>query len=174
MPHLNDRIYLELFGENEAVHLMSALLQEGVYEEIRECIARPTVEAEADLNAFGQGTLAGGQLHWAIRDHITHSCLGSLQATLTPDGAISIGYRVRSESQNTGIATEALGLLLKELSSRFPNFPIVASVHPQNIASLRVLAKLSFVEAVPLSGATSVGSNTERAFRYVPFTNGAA
>ncbi len=174
MPLTTDRLYLELFGESEAVHLLAALLHESVYEGIRPYATRSVVEVEAQLAAFREGILAGGQLHWVIRDQITHSCLGSVQATMTPEGTIAIGYRVRSEEQNKGIATAALVLLVKEISLRFPNFQIIANVHPRNIASLRVLAKSSFVPAELEDGAASVGTNTERVFRYHPPAGNAA
>jgi L-amino acid N-acyltransferase YncA len=77
---------------------------------------------------------------------------------LDANGSISIGYRVRSENQNRGIATESLRLLINELTMRFPERTLIANVEPQKAASLRVLAKCGFspvlAEAGALAGAT--------------------
>lgn len=146
MPESHYPVYLEICADREAVHFTAALLfDEGVYEEIGQFCTRSPTDIEAHLRAFDDGSLQGGQLHWAIRDRNTHACFGSLQATMNLDGCISIGYRVRSESQDRGIATEALRLLIKELNLKFPERALVASVDdPQNAASRRVLAKCGF------------------------------
>jgi RimJ/RimL family protein N-acetyltransferase len=174
MSHPNDRVYLELFAQRESVDLLVALMQESAFEEIRDYIARPVVDTEAQISAFGKGSIADGQLHWAVRDINTHFCLGSLQASRTTDGGIVIGYRIRSESQNKGIATEALGILLKELLRSFPNAGILANVHPQNLVSIRVLVKSGFAPLEARNVGQAVNINSERRFRYVRPTNAVA
>ena len=136
---------------------MAALIQEEVYEEIGAFRARQLADIEGQFQSFNDGSLPGGQLHWAVRDSDTNTCVGSLQATANSDGSVSIGYRVRSENQNRGIATESLRQLLNELNSRFPERALVATADPKNVASLRVLAKCGFESA---TAETSVATGT--------------
>lgn len=136
-------VYLELFSDREAVHLLTGLMfDERAYGEIRAPAGRARGEIEAQLNAFMDGSLPGRQLNWAIRDYVTDACYGSVQASLDPSGVISIGYRVESQNQNRGVATEAVRQLLAELTLNFPECSVVA--RPENVSSLRVLAKCDF------------------------------
>lgn len=170
MPPSRSSVYLELFEDSEMVHLMAALLAEGVYEEIRGPAVRPTAESDSQMKAFGDGTLAGGQLHWAIRDSGTDTCLGSLQATSAPEKSIFVGYRVRSENRNNGIATSALCLLVSELASKFPQRPIVADVRQDNAASCQVLVKCGFAQLRP----PSADATMRREIRFLWSKGGAA
>jgi [ribosomal protein S5]-alanine N-acetyltransferase len=55
-----------------------------------------------------------------------------------------IGYGIGEEFQCQGIATAAIGELLRRLFSETPLRRIIAIVHEKNFASLRVLEKLGF------------------------------
>ncbi len=63
-------------------------------------------------------------------------------------GEIEVGYILQSEYQNKGLCTEAINALLKfakRIKENFPNLSInkiIATFHPQNTASKRVLEKV--------------------------------
>jgi [ribosomal protein S5]-alanine N-acetyltransferase len=162
----NGPLRLELASNGDAVHLIAALFSEEVYEQIGPINARLEAEIESQLTAFGNDALPGGQLNWAIRDCHTNACLGGLQATLNPNGNIFVGYRVRSESQCRGIATAALQMLLGDLTRRFPERALVASVHPRNAPSLRVLAKCGFEQPVVDIGSSTQGASADYVLKY--------
>lgn len=56
-----------------------------------------------------------------------------------------IGYLIDPDQQQKGFATEAMGGLLNHVYQTFPHLDgITLTVHPDNIASQKVAAKLSF------------------------------
>ena len=167
MQPASRRIYVELFALSEGVHLMAALMHEDVYEEVRPFKERTVAEAEAQLSAFGSGELPGDQLHWAVRDRDTNFCLGSVQATLTSTQTLHVGYRVHTQSRNKGFATEALGLVITELTHRFPTFQVLANVHPTNHASTQVLIKSRFTAIQEQPGSISTSTEGELTWRYI-------
>ena len=67
------------------------------------------------------------------------------------DGQDHVGYWIEREYWGKGIASQALHLLLREVSKR----PLVAAAATSNVASLRVLQKCGFVvERIQLSPAS--------------------
>lgn len=57
---------------------------------------------------------------------------------------IELGYRYCSDSWNNGYATEAASALLVEIYQTTDLDGILACVHPENSASIRVLEKIGF------------------------------
>ena len=165
---MTDHVSIELAAESELVHFVAASLQESVYEEIPAYSPRRAEDIAVQFATFREGRLPGNQLHWAIRDRDTDECLGSLQANFKPHQNIEIGYRVRSVHQGKGIATTALRQLLDELLSSMPNHQLLALVHPDNVASLRVLVKADFIAIEPQHEASCGIPDHRRCFQYCP------
>lgn len=62
----------------------------------------------------------------------------------SPDDNDQIGYFIHPEYQGCGYATEALGCLVAPYLFQYPERIVEAIVHPNNIASQKVLKKLGF------------------------------
>jgi RimJ/RimL family protein N-acetyltransferase len=119
----------------------------GRFDGIRGPQVRSEEEVSAQLRSFESGTLPGNQLHWAIRDCETHACVGALQATWRAGAVIEIGFRVADSHQRQGVASAALGQLVRELRHRFPDYKLIAN--PEHAISARVLEKCGFRPADP-------------------------
>lgn len=78
-----------------------------------------------------------------LRAVIADGELVGLAACLIQDGRNSVGYWIAREHWGRGIATRAVGLLVREVATR----PLYARVARHNAASLRVLEKCGFVVA---------------------------
>jgi len=83
-------------------------------------------------------------LNWVINRVADQQILGTLQATLTADDQLWIGYTIAPMYWGNGVASEALRLLLDELRRRFGAHPVLASVDTRNLASIRVLERNGF------------------------------
>jgi len=57
-----------------------------------------------------------------------------------------IGYGIAPEHHNHGVATQAVGLLIRKCFTESPLRRLLAYVHDENIASIRVLQKLGFTQ----------------------------
>jgi ribosomal-protein-alanine N-acetyltransferase len=57
-----------------------------------------------------------------------------------------IGYGIAPEHHNRGIATEAVGLLIRNCFTETPLRKLLAYAHDENAASIRVLQKLGFTQ----------------------------
>lgn len=146
--HPDPCVYIELFDDFDAEHLMiAASVDAREYVKIRGPKDRQVFEKGAQMQAFDEGKIPNNQLQWAMRDSTNHACIGNLQAALTPEGSIEVGYNVRQDQRRKGIATIALRLLLSELTSNLPHRQIVAEVILPNPPSCKVLAKCGFMEA---------------------------
>lgn len=74
---------------------------------------------------------------------------------------VQIGYRLRRDAWGRGIATEAAARLADYAFSDLRLPALAASVHPENLGSQRVLAKLGLTDAGPYEA----GGKIERLYR---------
>lgn len=71
--------------------------------------------------------------------------VGSVQATISPDGTASIAYAVYVEYQKLGFAREAAQAVIDHIKSEHAVRLVRADMHRQNTASVRVAESLGFV-----------------------------
>ena len=64
----------------------------------------------------------------------------------TPNNPLEIGYKIDKKHWNSGLGSEAAGLLVEHLSKYFPDKKIVALTDMENIASQKVLLNNHFQE----------------------------
>lgn len=83
-------------------------------------------------------------LNWVIKRMADQQALGTLQATLTADDQLWIGYTIAPIYWGHGIARKAVRLLLDELCHRFGPHIVLAAVDTRNLASIRVLERNGF------------------------------
>ena len=74
---------------------------------------------------------------------------GYVQATIGPDRCASIGYELASPFWGRGIGTEAVGRMIDELVGPYAVQGLHASLHPDNLRSMRLLLRLGFEPWLP-------------------------
>ncbi|MDP3852933.1 GNAT family N-acetyltransferase [Phenylobacterium sp.] len=74
---------------------------------------------------------------------------------------IQLGYRLRRDAWGVGLATEAATEIVAHAFETLRLTRLAAWVHPENLGSQRVLAKLGFADI----GAYEVGGRAERLYR---------
>jgi len=72
--------------------------------------------------------------------------VGVIGTHLRTGRAVEIGYWVGGAARGRGYATEAVGVVLGMLATRFPRSHVVAECRPENGASMGLLRKLGFRE----------------------------
>jgi ribosomal-protein-alanine N-acetyltransferase len=100
-----------------------------------------------DPNMLGYGI-------WLLVDEASRTVVGSagFLGRPTPEGTIEIGYGIHHEDRNHGYATEAVRALVDWALSQDGVTRVIARCEPENVASLRVLAKAGLEEAGELGG----------------------
>jgi RimJ/RimL family protein N-acetyltransferase len=84
---------------------------------------------------------------------------------MTPslEGTLETGWLLSPASHGKGYALEAVTALIEWAKTKFPHMPMTAIIHPSNVASLKLAAKLGFVETArtDYSGEIIILSRTE-------------
>jgi RimJ/RimL family protein N-acetyltransferase len=73
-------------------------------------------------------------LNWVVRRRDDHRAVGHLQSTVA-DGSTSIAWVIGTAFQGQGYASEAAQAMLRWLRDVLGSSTIVASIHPENLAS---------------------------------------
>jgi RimJ/RimL family protein N-acetyltransferase len=80
-------------------------------------------------------------LNWTMRRRHDHDAIGYVQATIG-DREAAVAWTVGSSMQRQGFATEAASALSAWLRDALAVRSVVASIHPDNIASQRVAERI--------------------------------
>jgi len=82
----------------------------------------------------------------AVADPATDQMLGDLAVYLKWEGRTAqIGYTFNPQARGRGLATEAVSALLEHLFAAADLTRVEASIHPDNVASARVLERTGFL-----------------------------
>ena len=123
----------------------------------------PPERQRAHLSAQIDTDFGEGLGYWSLFENAApEQMLG--WALLTPLPAtddVQIGYRLRRDAWGRGIATEAAGRLMEHAFSSLKLPALAATVHPENVGSQRVMAKLDFTDV----GTYEAGGKVERLYR---------
>lgn len=123
----------------------------------------PPERQRAHLSAQIDTDFGEGLGYWSLFENAApEQMLG--WALLTPLPAtddVQIGYRLRRDAWGRGIATEAAGRLMEHAFSSLKLPALAATVHPENVGSQRVMAKLGFTDV----GTYEAGGKVERLYR---------
>jgi RimJ/RimL family protein N-acetyltransferase len=105
----------------------------------------PLERVEERLRTFRERFLEGRDWAYGLFSHGETACLGGagLHARIGP-GALEIGYWVRASRVREGLATEAAGALTRVGFEWCGAARVEIHVDPENVASLRVPARLGF------------------------------
>ncbi|MFO0758969.1 MAG: GNAT family N-acetyltransferase [Byssovorax sp.] len=100
------------------------------------------------INQVIEGVRAGSSIRWAIADKSTGAFLGSggFWRWEKKHLRAEIGYDLGSAHWGKGLATEALGAMIRFGWDVMKLHSVEANVDPRNRASTRVLEKLGFVQ----------------------------
>ena len=93
-------------------------------------------------------------LSYAVIDKISDVLIGNIMCIPFGDGEVEIGYFIDEDFSNQGYITEAMRAFCDYLFDRYDIPYIVATILPDNLASVAVVKKLGFeyidtVEKVP-------------------------
>jgi RimJ/RimL family protein N-acetyltransferase len=80
-----------------------------------------------------------------VEERATGAVIGTLRLSLRVAGEADLGYAIRRDRWNQGLATEAVGALLAAARSPLGLGQVWATVDPENRASCRVMEKLGFL-----------------------------
>ncbi len=148
MPFRTDRFVLRPYLTSDAAAL-SAYRSDPSTAEFQSWIVPCSLEAAASTIAsvLAVGAPADGQWYnLGIADPKTDVLVGDVAIHLTWGGRTAeIGYSLAPAARGKGLATSATAVVIEHLFGVLGVTRVEASLHPGNLASVRVLDRLSFV-----------------------------
>lgn len=104
-------------------------------------------QTEVRLAKYREHQIAHGFSKWIILDRRRKLAIGDSGLFLLPEyGWIDFGFRLAQPYWGKGLATEAASAWVRAAFCELHLERLTAIVHPQNVASILVLAKLRFRE----------------------------
>ena len=102
-------------------------------------------QTRARLTHFASHQQAHGFSKWVILDGASGIAIGDSGLLVLPEcGWIDLGFRLAQSHRGQGLATEAASAWVRALFDEYRIHRLGAFVHPENVASIRVLEKLGF------------------------------
>lgn len=149
MRTLTSKLFtLEPLLPEHAAAMFVVLSDPALYEFEREppLSVRDLREHYADLAMRGSPNGREAWLNWVLRLP-TGELVGSVQATVLPDGQADIAYELASAHWGRGLATQAVAAMLDELVAQHGVVGLWAVLKRENLRSLRLLQRLGFTPA---------------------------
>lgn len=106
-------------------------------------------------------------LNWVLRSKLGRDCLGTVQATVRPDGSSYFAYELGAAFWGNGFATEACGRIVLALFEDFDSHTIEAEVDTRNLRSIGLLERLGFQRTGMRIGADHFKDAASDEYRYV-------
>lgn len=128
--------------------------REAVESFVGEAVAAQKVEKGALRKSFMMAVVDKGDQN--LVGHVTLDILDK-----APD-YFDLAYFTDPDCQGRGVATEASGLLLRHVFNQNNLDKVVATVHPNNFPSQKVLRKLGFVETGDVTSVASTNGDNIR------------
>lgn len=142
------RLTLEPQVEAHAEEMFALLQDPAIYEHENEPPA--SVERLRDrFRRLESRTSADGSeawLNWVVRLH-TAELAGFVQATVRGDGSAAIAYVLASRFWGKGLASEAVGAMVRELAENYRVTELSAVLKRGNVRSVRLLERLGLEPA---------------------------
>ena len=102
-------------------------------------------QTKTRLAKYQEHQIAHGFSKWIIVDRRTEGSIGDSGLLELQDyGWIDLGFRLAQPNWGKGLATEAAAAWVRVAFDELRLDRLTALVHPENVASIRVLAKLKF------------------------------
>lgn len=86
-------------------------------------------------------------LNWVLRDRASAAAVGTVQATVRPDGRAWVAYVLGQAFWGRGHARAATAAMIQHLVARHACHELMACVEADNLRSLHLLGRLGFVAA---------------------------
>lgn len=142
------RLTLEPVVEDHAPKMLPLLLDEALYIYVPQ--DPPNLdELRRRYKLWGTRKSPDGSeiwLNWMARERATGECIGHFQAGYDHKNGFSVAYTVGRTFQRRGYATESLGGVVNFLRSKMNAQSVKAWVDTRNLASIRLLRGLGFVQ----------------------------
>lgn len=150
------RFDLEPIVAAHAGPLFSMLSAEALYRFIPQEPPATVAELQALFERWEPRRSPAGDAVWlnyAIRERVSGSYCGTLQATVTPASHADLAYFVSPRFWGRGIATETCGELIRFVFDAFAVNRVLAYVDTRNTRSVRLLERLRFRRVSTIFGA---------------------
>ena len=147
-----DRLRLEPLVEGHAIEMFDALSDPQIYSFIPDKPPLSIAALRQRYQMLQRGTSRDGSqlwLNWVIRLVSSDRCIGYVQATVHAARTADFAYVLASAFWGRGIATEACVAVIDFLDTELAVQSLYATVAAENDRSVRLLARLGFVELVP-------------------------
>jgi RimJ/RimL family protein N-acetyltransferase len=144
-----ERLRLEPLVEGHAVEMFDALRDPQIYGFIPEKPPLSIAALRQRYRMLQSGKSPDGSqlwLNWVIRIVSSDRCVGYVQATVHTSRTADFAYVLASAFWGRGIATEACAAAIDFLEAELTVRSLYATVSAENHRSMRLLARLGFVE----------------------------
>lgn len=145
---ITDRFDLQLFNESHAEPMFDGLTDSRAYEHLDENPPGSLGELKnrySNLSVRERLDIQQHWINWVIVSKGSGNCLGYVQATAKlREREILVAYHVFPQFWRTGVATEAVGRMLRFLEESYPQFVKIASIDPGNASSIALIEKMGF------------------------------
>lgn len=105
-------------------------------------------------------------LNWAVRLRGAEEYVGTLEASVHPDGVADVAYLVFTPRQGCGYAREGLARLLQLLFDCYGARCVAAEIDTRNAASIALVESLGFARVATRRGADHFKGEPSDEYRY--------
>jgi [ribosomal protein S5]-alanine N-acetyltransferase len=142
-----EQLLLEPLGERHAKHLFPLLAEPQIYAFIPQDPPESLADLQIRYKRLETRHSPEGDevwLNWAIYLKTEKQYAGIVQATLGEDKIGYLAYELSPKFWGLGYATEACQQVIRTLFTEYPVTEIIAEVDTRNVASYKLLERLSF------------------------------
>jgi RimJ/RimL family protein N-acetyltransferase len=139
-----DRLLLRGWREEDIEPFVALCADPRVMRWVGRGRPQDRAQAEASLQAIRDHWVRHGFGLWAAEEQASRDLAGFIGLARLDDGSgdVEIGWRLRREAWGRGLATEGALAARERAFGELGLTRLVALVHPENAASLRVIDKL--------------------------------
>lgn len=142
-----ERLLLEPLREGHAKHLFPVLADPRIYSFIPQDPPASIADLQTRYKQLETRHSPAGDelwLNWAVYLKAEKQYAGRVEATISGDKTGQLAYEFNPNFWGVGYATEASRQVIKVLFAEYPLTEIIAEVDTRNIASCKLLERLSF------------------------------
>jgi len=140
-PITTARLRLRSLGRDDA-ELLQALTNVPAILDAIDFLRAPFTIGDAQRLIVGDGD--GRDCFWGVWRPDEMAPIGAVGIHLRGDAELEIGYWFAAACRQQGLASEAVGAIVRQLADTFPARRIFAECRPDNIASWRLLERVGF------------------------------
>ena len=164
------RLLLEPILSEHATRLFSTLSDPKIYTFLPQDPPQDIQDLEEKYSRWQSRRSPDEQekwLNWAVFSKDIEIYLGTIQATIYPNGVSALAYELASEFWGYGYAAEACSAVIPILFSSYGVKTIKAEVDTRNLSSQKLLIRLGFNQCDFKKNADSFKGQSSDEFTYV-------